>query len=690
MRLPRALLFVCLLLLPASLCFAEGRTTTRIVDDQEQLTQALRVKHQLHVQPVPATGELRVTDTLQFHETSRDEVDFWLNSAFQLSHQGQFIKPRKQHEGISHYTLPLGDDKTLTIHYQGKLASMPNCAWLTSACVKLDEQGVFLDGNSHWYPQFQFMQHQFNMKLELPEQWVSLSQGEASNNGWREENPQQSIYLLAGPFHVYESAGEVGRPTAMVYLQHKDDALAQRYLQATHQYIDEYSRLLGDYPYAKFATVESFWQTGWGMPSFTLLGSRVMRLPFILHSSFPHEILHNWWGNGVYVDSRVGNWSEGLTAYLADHRIKLTKGEGAAYRRDALQKFSAFTAAGGDFPLANFYSRHDRTTQAIGYGKSLMLFHMLRTELGDEVFFKALRQLYQDKRFKRANFMDLKRSFEAVSGGKDLDAFFNQWLYQVGAPQLELVAHKREQSRAAGKPLKVDLTLKQTQSGRPFTLHIPVQITDKQGQQHQQTLTLTQAAQDFQVALPPDAVSLAVDPDFDVFRLPDAREVPPAMNVLFNRQPKTFVLSRKVPEGMELAWDELVDTLSFGQENMPVQYDDEALPESGIVVLLGGDNAMLSGLLERAKQPFKLTETAYTLNSANYTCGLHSLALTLQAGAQQIILLDASTPAALATLALKLPHYGKYSYVLFNSATGENVAKGQWEVADSPLVLRFE
>ncbi|HPY39281.1 MAG TPA: hypothetical protein PLM98_02085, partial [Thiolinea sp.] len=81
---------------------------------------------------------------------------------------------------------------------------------------------------------------------------------------------------------------------------------------------------------------------------------------------------------------------------------------------------------------------------------------------------------------------------------------------------------------------------------------------------------------------------------------------------------------------------------------------------------------------------------AYTLNSVNYTCGLHSLALSLNAGKQQLVLLDATTPAALQQLINKLPHYGKYSYVLFNSATGENVAKGQWDVSDSPLTLQFE
>jgi hypothetical protein len=54
------------------------------------------------------------------------------------------------------------------------------------------------------------------------------------------------------------------------------------------------------------------------MPSFTLLGEQVIRFPFIL-SSYPHELLHNWWGNGVFVGA--GGNCEGLTAYLADHLI---------------------------------------------------------------------------------------------------------------------------------------------------------------------------------------------------------------------------------------------------------------------------------------------------------------------------------------------------------------------------------
>ena len=157
----------------------------------------------------------------------------------------------------------------------------------------------------------------------------------------------------------------------------------------------------GPYPYSKFALVENFWETGYGMPSFTLLGEQVIRFPFILHSSYPHELLHNWWGNGVFVDFAGGNWCEGLTAYLADHLIAEQRGQGADHRRAILQRVTDYVTPENDFPLTRFVSRHNAVTEAVGYGKTAMAFNMLREKVGDAQFIKALQEFYRDNRFRR-------------------------------------------------------------------------------------------------------------------------------------------------------------------------------------------------------------------------------------------------------------------------------------------------
>jgi len=154
----------------------------------------------------------------------------------------------------------------------------------------IGEEGVFLAHTSHWYPQFPESSNPipgnstsahgfitFQLETRLPVGWESVSQGEriyhlVTDTGnivrWTESAPQEEIYLIAAPFHVYHQAA--GSAQAMVYLRQPDPAMTRKYLDATAGYLEMYRQLIGPYPYAKFALVENFWETGYGMPSFTL------------------------------------------------------------------------------------------------------------------------------------------------------------------------------------------------------------------------------------------------------------------------------------------------------------------------------------------------------------------------------------------------------------------------------------
>lgn len=245
--------------------------------------------------------------------------------------------------------LPAGT-RTFVLRYQGNVhhplpLQRPEDPWrMYDSAGMLAAEGVFLSAATYWYPRFGDALLTFTLDVQLPLAWDAVSQGERTrheraNHGtyvrWESPQVQEDVYLIGGFFDEYSAS--VDTIQAMVFLRTPDAPLAQKYLQATAQYLHLYNTLLGPYPYKKFALVENVWESGYGMPSFTLLGSKVMRLPFIVASSYPHEILHNWWGNGVFVDIRQGNWSEGLTAYLADHLMQEQRGSAAAYRRATLQ-----------------------------------------------------------------------------------------------------------------------------------------------------------------------------------------------------------------------------------------------------------------------------------------------------------------------------------------------------------------
>ncbi|MBZ0090051.1 MAG: hypothetical protein K8H90_06710, partial [Thermoanaerobaculia bacterium] len=303
----------------------------------------------------------------------------------------------------------------------------------------VSREGVYLAGNGFWYPQLGRELVEFTLTAKVPDGWHLVSQGNGVSRDaegrarWDSAGPMDEIYLVGGPLTRYRQAA--GAVEAEVYLRQPDEALAGKYLAATAQYLEMYRGLLGPYPYGKFALVENFWETGYGMPSFTLLGPQVIRLPFILASSYPHEILHNWWGNSVFVDYERGNWCEGLTAYLADHLIQEQRGQGEAYRRDTLQKYRSYVRDGRDFPLVEFRARHSAATEAVGYGKALMGFHMLRRELGDDGFRAWALRFYREEKGKQASFADVRRTVEAVAGA-DLGRFFRDWTERAGAAEL--------------------------------------------------------------------------------------------------------------------------------------------------------------------------------------------------------------------------------------------------------------
>ncbi len=135
------------------------------------------------------------------------------------------------------------------------------------------------------------------------------------------------------------------------------------------------------------------------MPGFTLLGPTVIRLPFILNSSLPHEILHTWWGNSVYVDYDKGNWSEGLTTFMADYWQQELVGNDRGYRLNALMNYSDFVSADPtkDFPLRQFKGRHNSSSQAVGCGKSMMLFQMLDFRFRKRCFQKSRSRFLRDQ-----------------------------------------------------------------------------------------------------------------------------------------------------------------------------------------------------------------------------------------------------------------------------------------------------
>ncbi|WP_455211772.1 M20/M25/M40 family metallo-hydrolase, partial [Kaarinaea lacus] len=389
------------------------------------------------------------------------------------------------------------------------------------------------------------------------------------------------------------------------------------------------------------------------------------------------------------VHYQAGNWAEGLTAYLADHLIKEQRGEGADYRRSVLQKYTDFVTGGRDFALTEFRSRHSASSEAVGYGKTMMLFHMLRLQLGDGDFVRSLRELYQEQKFKLATFTDVQKAFEKITN-KPLSTEFSQWVNRVGAPSLRI---KAATSSEVGGKYQIKLELEQRQSGKPYSLSVPIAVhLQGKAQAYESVLKMDNKQQTFDITVEGKPLRVDVDPQFDVFRRLHAQEIPAALSQGFGGEKILILIPSAAPKAQKEAYKQLAQAWQNSQEGTwQIKTDKELqqLPKDHSVWVLGWENKFRS-LLEKKLQSHNVAikKDAVQLNNEQFSRQKHSLLLTArhpQNNAQTLLWLAADNTTAVPGLIRKLPHYRKYSYLAFEGDEPNNIAKGQWDVADSPM-----
>lgn len=549
----------------------------------------------------------------------------------------------------------------------------------------ISAQGTFLSGA--WYPLWLDHPARYQVRVEAPRGYLSVASGtriesretsESSITTWRTDYPLRALALAAGPYVV------TSEPFVDIlvegYFHPRNQELAAVYLPAVRRYLELYQELFGPYPFEKYAVVENFFPTGYGFPGWTLLGGSVIRLPFIVETSLGHEIAHSWWGSGVAVDRAGGNWAEGLTTYVADHLYKERQSSGDAidYRRNILRDYATLVDAPGDFPLERFSRRDSKASQSIGYGKGAMIFHMLRKEIGETAFWGGLRTLAAERMHGSADWDDLRRAFEG-SSGKDLGDFFRQWLTRTGAPILEWgdIRHEKRDGY-----WRVSASLRQR--GKPYHLAIPIRFTGET-EVEERVIRATEAETLFSVDLPWPPLAMEIDPEADLFRRIAPEEIPPLVNGIRGAKNLLAVVAEGLEPELRTAALSLLGALR--QERAKIIDESRADPE-----LLRRHDLLFIGLPKSAEirpswtgEPLIETDRLI-LEGQSFSRADTELFVALphpSADDKACALFLPAEVDGTRTAARKIPHYGKYGFLVF--VGGENRVKGVSLPLENPM-----
>jgi aminopeptidase N len=390
------------------------------------------------------------------------------------------------------------------------------------------------EDSAHYFPCVDYPGEKCTTELiaTVPAGWFALSNGrlesQRSTRGgttfhWVQDVPHPAylVSLVAG--ELDEVTARAGDVPVQYYGPRGSAADLRRAFGRTPEMVEFFAAKIGvPYPYAKYATVAvaDFIFGGMENTSATTMTDTLLHderahedMVDVADSITAHELAHQWFGDlltcrewshgwlhesfATYFDALYTEHSRGWDAfrYKLGQNAQLYMQEDAnSYRRPLVQH--VYTE-----PI-DIFDRHL-------YERGSLVLDMLRTELGDEQWWRAIGHYVRKHAQSDVLTFDLQRAIEEATG-RNLDWFFDQWVWKGGHPELKAAYRWDAQRNVA------TVTIEQTQQPDATLTSVyraPFGIAFHVGaDRHEFNVELTEARHSFAFALPAAPRFVAIDP----------------------------------------------------------------------------------------------------------------------------------------------------------------------------------
>lgn len=347
------------------------------------------------------------------------------------------------------------------------------------------------ENNSVWFPTIDAPNQKSTQEISMtvPQNFVTLSNGTLTSQKENTDSTRTDTWIQKqkhAPYLFFMAAGEFsivkdtwnGKEVSY-YVEQEYESIARAVFGKTPRMLQFFQDLLGvEYPWDKYSQIVVRDYISGAMENTTAVihsDAAYQELGELVdentqETTIAHEIIHHWFGDLVTAESwsnltmneAFANYSEYLWLeheYGKDYADDYLMTTNSVYYKDKSNKKKDLIRFNYDSP--------DDMFDSVSYEKGGLVLHMLRSFLGDDIFFAGLKKYLVDNKFSTGEAHQLRLALESVSG-KDLNWFFNQWFFDNSHPEIIITQTLGQFGN------QVTITVSQVETEFDFPLEIEV------------------------------------------------------------------------------------------------------------------------------------------------------------------------------------------------------------------------
>ena len=425
---------------------------------QERRNRIRVVAYAIDAEVSPNTQSLSAKATVQFVplDDNSTAATFELNNALNVSRvvdaAGKQIPASRNQQDFTvrlNFEAPLakGRPVSLTFYYDGRLSGQEDSPVYGIKFAAIHPDFAFLMYPARWFPVSGYTTDRFaaNVRVTVPMGYTVVASGVDTRTATGDKTAYEFKFerpSFPGSFAVVK-----GNPvkvqsegvTTSLYFRGAEAGMAQHYGEETGKEMSYFTGMFGLPPYANLTVIETEdgAPNGYAAPGLLFLNPRgIGREPN--GRLLANEISRQWFEELVSPASRNHLWlTNGLAAYSELLWTEHAAGAGAMESQMHDVMVEALTI--DNVPIIQAARLEDYSPElwALTGSKGAAVTNMLRYVMGDDKFFRALKQYAQNFSWKSALTDDFRKIASDVSG-QDLGYFFIQWIESSGAPEFKL------------------------------------------------------------------------------------------------------------------------------------------------------------------------------------------------------------------------------------------------------------